>query len=388
MSFMSASSPEPGLHKLLLSNDPDDALDKRLQDHITASLWTTQQHDDPAVYFYYFKEECEEWRLSGCAVAIQTYKDFLDLVEHLKRTRNEKRSAPVVLDFFPPLLAADDEKTPAPSMVEDYAPDQLQLPLRHRFPYCDPVSATNSIFLTVHLWLMLNVGSSAGFTHIPRRTGPEWAEDQTLDDFIDVCFPISEWGPRLSQWPFSLNAYNLDRVGGFEFIWTDHLAEHLYLNEDLGTISVYHHVHVLRGLLHAKSPDQALPDRLLLETLQTLALILPRANRDCKTWFEKVHTKYVENIDLGAGDVELSYWARSPEKYKYWGQRLITIKMAYDASEPKNLAQWWNDRRRRVEWYTFWVAVLVVFLTIVFGLIQSVTGVMQVYYASHSGQSG
>lgn len=390
MSFISAPSPEPDLHKLLLSEDPDDALDKRLEDHITMSLWSTQQHHNSAAYFLYFREECEAWRLSGSAVAIQTYQDFLDLVEHLKRTRNEKRSAAAVLDFFPPLRAADDEKTPTPSLTEECTSGQLHWSLRHRSPRCDLVSATNSIFLTVRLWLMLNVGSSANLTLFPGRSSPEWMEDQSLDNFIDSCFPVSEWGPRLSQWPFSLNAYNLERVGGFELVWTDHLADHLYLNEDLGTISIYHHVHVLRGLLQAKSPNQALPDRLLTETLQTLALIIPRANRDCKTWFEKVHNKYAkyaENIDHGAGDVELLHWARSTEKYKFWGQRLITIKMAYDASEPKNLGQWWRDRRRRVEWYTFWVAVLVVFLTIVFGLIQSITGVMQVYYAAHSGQS-
>ena len=386
MSFVSASSPEPDLHKLLLSEDPDDTLDKRLQDHITASLWSAQHHYNSAAYFQYFKDECEAWRLSDSAVAIQTYQDFLDLVEHLKRTRSEKRSASAVLDFFPPLQTADDEKTPTPSAIEGSALEQLQLPLRHRFPHCDPISATNSIFLTVRLWLMLNVGSSAILTLFPGRSSPEWMEDQSLDDFIESCFPASEWGPRLSQWPFSLNAYNLERIGGFELVWTDHLADHLYLNEDLGTISVYHHVQALRGLLHAKLPDQALPNRLLLETLQTLAIIIPRANRDCKEWFEKVHKKYAENIDHEAGDVELLQWARSPEKYKFWGQRLITIKMVYDASEPKNLGQWWHDRRRRVEWYTFWVAVLVVFLTIVFGLIQSITGVLQVYYASQSGQ--
>ena len=385
MSFVSLSNLEPDLQKLLLAENSDDALDTRLQDHITARLWSNQHPHNSAAYSQYFKKECEAWRLSDCAVAIQTYQDLLDLVEHLKQTRNESRSAPAVLDFFPPLLAVDDEKTPTPSLVEDSTSEQLQLSLRHRFAHCDPASATNSIFLAVRLWLMLNVGSSVLF---PGRSSPEWSEDQSLNNFIDSCFPASEWGPRLTQWPFSLNAYNLERVGGFDLVWTDHLADHLYLNEDLGTISVYHHVQALRGLLHPKSPDQALPDRLLLETLQTLALIIPRANPDCKAWFEKVYTKHAENIDHDAGDVGLLHWARSPEKYKFWGQRLITIKMAYDASEPKNLAQWWHDRRRRVEWYTFWVAVLVVFLTIVFGLIQSITGVMQVYYASRSGQSG
>ena len=385
MSFTSASSSEPDVYKLLLSEDPNDNLDKRLQDHITSCLWSAQQHHNSATYFHYFKRECDLWRVSDDAVVIQTYQDFLDLVEHLKRTRSEKRSAPAVLDFFPP-LQADDEKTPAPSLIEHSAAQQLQLPLKTRFQSCNPISASNSIFLTVRLWLMVNVGSSAVTDFA--RSSPDWLEDQSLDEFIDACFPTSEWGSRLFQWPISLNAYNLERVGGFELVWTDHLADHLYLNEDLGTISIYHHVQALRGLLHAKSPNQALPDRLLLETLQTLALVISRSNRDCKKWFEKRHAKHPEDIDHGAGDVELLYWARAPEKYKFWGQRLITIKMAYDASEPKNLGQWWYDRRRRVEWYTFWVAVLVVFLTIVFGLIQSVTGVMQVYYASHAGQPG
>jgi hypothetical protein len=437
MSIPSIRSNGPNLSKLLLSEDPDDALDKRLQDYIIASLWSSKQIQESFAYFEYFKLECKTWRLSGSAVAIQTYQDFLDLVDHLKRNRNEKRSASAVLDFFPPIQPAD-EKTPLPE--EESTLEQLQMPLRERFPYCDPASATNSIFLVVRLWLMLNVGSSAILSPFYGRSSPDWTEDQSLDTFIDACFPASEWGPRLSQWPYSLNAYNLQRIGGFEIIWTDHLADHLYLNEDLGTINIYHHVQVTRGLLHTRSPDQALPDRLIVETLQTLALLIPRANRDCKRWFESVHTKFAENIDQGAGDVELLHWARSPEKYKFWGQRLITIKMAYDDSEPKNLGQWWHDRRSKVQWYTFWgkyisesfligpndavsrttcvelrnayslscsvrrcvlqlqhqhrksaadsqsrlVAILVLILTIVFGLIQSITGVMQVYYAAHT----
>jgi hypothetical protein len=35
--------------------------------------------------------------------------------------------------------------------------------------------------------------------------------------------------------------------------------------------------------------------------------------------------------------------------------------------------------RKRVQWYTFWVAVLVLLLTIVFGLIQSVSSVVQAW---------
>ena len=49
----------------------------------------------------------------------------------------------------------------------------------------------------------------------------------------------------------------------------------------------------------------------------------------------------------------------------------------------RTINQWWNDRRNGVQWYTFWVAVLVLILTIVFGMAQTVEGALQVYKAYH-----
>lgn len=379
---VSAHSDRPNVHKLLLSEDPDDALDKSLQDHMINSLWSSSGRHDTSIYFDYFEKECEAWRLSDSNVAIQTYQDFLDLVEHIKSCHHEPISSSAVLGFFPPLQPLH-EKASSPYSA-DFTSGRLQVPLKERLPACDAVAARNSLFLAVRLWLMLNVNSSDIYAFTPGRSSLEWTEDQSLDDFIDVCFPASEYTPaRLSQWPYSLNAYNLERVGGFIIVWTDHLADHLYLNEDLGHIHIYHHVQVLRGLLRAKNQHHSLPEKLIVETLQSLTLLIPRANVDCKRWF----AKNAENIDGGAGDVEPLRWARLPEKYKYWGQRLEIIRLAYDASEPKDLGQWWRDRRNKVQWYTFWVAILILVLTIVFGLIQSITGVMQVYYAAHGTPS-
>lgn len=67
---MSLQRNEPGVHKLLLSEDPEDALDKRLQEHIIASLWSSSDFPDSSAYFQYFRNECLAWRLSGSAVAI------------------------------------------------------------------------------------------------------------------------------------------------------------------------------------------------------------------------------------------------------------------------------------------------------------------------------
>ena len=59
----------------------------------------------------------------------------------------------------------------------------------------------------------------------------------------------------------------------------------------------------------------------------------------------------------------------------------MVLKQAFDDSEPDTIASWWYDDRKKVQWYTFWVAALVLLLTVVFGLIQSVSGVVQAWAA-------
>ncbi|KAL6714599.1 hypothetical protein ACLMJK_008024 [Lecanora helva] len=373
---------QSSLHKLLLSDDSDDALDKQLQDSLVSSLWPSWKNGDNSAYFVYFKHECETWMRSGIYIAIETYQDFINLTFHLKNNRTSPRNSSSILAFFP----SENEKRP--SFAQSNTPDVTNLPLKDRPRDCDRNAIEGSIFLTVRLWLMLNASSSLTEDIVqPGRLKLDWPEDQSLDDFITTHFPKSDLGPKVSQWPSSVHGHSLERIGGFDIAWTDHLGNHLYLDEDTDTISIYHHVHFLQGLQTKKASEDVLPDRLLLETLQSLALLIPRAKRDSKAWFDRARTESTTFIDKHAGDVPQDpSWARSPENYKYWGQRLIAIKEAYDASEPKDLGQWWHDRRRKVQWYTFWVAILVLILTIVFGLIQSVTGIMQVYYTTHPVQ--
>jgi hypothetical protein len=57
------------------------------------------------------------------------------------------------------------------------------------------------------------------------------------------------------------------------------------------------------------------------------------------------------------------------------------LKQTYDDSTPTNLAQWWLDRRNGPQWYTFWVAILVLVITTFLGLVQCVESAIQVYKA-------
>lgn len=121
------------------------------------------------------------------------------------------------------------------------------------------------------------------------------------------------------------------------------------------------------------------------ETLQTLALLLPRGDAQVSQWFkEQQKVKKLRNrVDSeAASGRRLKAAERQISKFNYWHDRLVILKQAFDESQPKTLRQWWNDRRNPVQWYNFWFAVaLIVGLTIFFGIGSLVEGGIQVYKA-------
>jgi len=127
-----------------------------------------------------------------------------------------------------------------------------------------------------------------------------------------------------------------------------------------------------------------LPPDLINETLSTLSLLLPELDKDVERWFERQQANAqkrgklpLDPLARGCGQLKLQ--SRRIENFKYWHDRLVILKQVFDEAEPSSIKQWWCDRRRRVQWYTFWVAALVLALTVVFGIIQSVEGAFQVY---------
>jgi hypothetical protein len=64
--------------------------------------------------------------------------------------------------------------------------------------------------------------------------------------------------------------------------------------------------------------------------------------------------------------------------YPHWQTRLSAIAEALERSKPATVGQWWHDRRDMGQWWGFWLLVVGIFLTVLFGLIQSITGIIQV----------
>ena len=225
-----------------------ESIDRHLRSHIISSLWTKPQDVEKyTAYFNFFAQECDAWRLTGLDVAIDTYRDFLDLVQHLRSHRSDSKCSPAIMSFFPPL--PPQQGTPAPPPRAALTDNQRALPLVCRYPHCSRDSAVNAIYLTVRLWLMLRPGSPELIGHQAKST-LEWKDTESLDDFIHKCLPIAPLGTiqEKAQWQKSLNLYTLNRIGGFDIIWTNNLADHLYLDEDVGsTIHLYHHACVLES---------------------------------------------------------------------------------------------------------------------------------------------
>lgn len=122
------------------------------------------------------------------------------------------------------------------------------------------------------------------------------------------------------------------------------------------------------------------PKELVTETLNTIALLFPKWDQDTRAWY--LQESSIRGLDTYAIEVgHLDTDQRQIENLTYWRDRLVILKQVFDEARPNTLQHWWNDRRNGVQWYTFWVAILILILTVFFGLVQSIEGALQVYKA-------
>ena len=237
-------------------------------------------------------------------------------------------------------------------------------------------SVCEAIDLAVRLWLLIDIGDMR-HCFVPGQIPLRW-ESGLLKDLLHQEFnrPTILNPERVKLDPL-FSARNLERLAGLKISWTSNLADHLRLMDDDTKVALFHHASALRH--HANSCF--FPERFVQETLDTLALLLPEYKKETRRWFRTQQTKW-PILDADATKCGQLYTEkRQIENFTFWHDRLVILKQVFDEAEPNTIAQWWNDRRRKVQWYTFWVAVLLLALTVFFGLVQSIEGALQVYTA-------
>jgi hypothetical protein len=321
---------------------------------IWGSTHTAQDFsNDPSTgdsYLRYYGDQCRNALHSkGFDSVIKTHADVADIVNHLKQPimTRERLQDHLRTKVQPPSTNDDDE------------------------PLCDIID------LAVRLWLMIDVGKiQHGF--VPGQKPLLW-EAGSLKDLVQDRFAgLAAVPSRVVRVKLDrlFTARNLERIAGLQIIWTDNISDHLRLMVDDTRIAIYHHVSFLE---HHKN-NYIFPVGFVQETLRTISLLFPQYDKESRKWFKAQQLKFGLDEKTSTSG-HLTTEERQIENFVFWYDRLSILKQAFDEAEPSTLAQWWFDRRRRVQWYTFWLAAVVLTLTVLFGMVQCVEGGFQVYKA-------
>ncbi|KAH7179150.1 uncharacterized protein B0J16DRAFT_374231 [Fusarium flagelliforme] len=357
-------------------------LDSSLLDHPLSQLtkatianeyWAYQHQDqhlnsrdlDLQSFWTYYNKECARaLHNGGRYVALRSHRDVVDCIHKLKSG----------------MLRHD---------IKEHLREKLTAPHDNEDEMLD-----NSIDLAASLLLMMSFSSFAyGFSG---RSHLRWSHG-SLESFVSAYFdPGAAQAKENVKMEKIFTAHNLCRIAGLDIVWTDNLVDHLRLIDDDQRVHIFHHASFLYAqqqrftILHDHS--MCLAD----ETLQTLALLFPSSDEKTRHWFVNQPRAGVDRRVIQCGQLKTDH--RQTERFRFWNDRLVVLKQVFDEAEPKSLSQWWHDRRNGVQWYgpleastlssantglinryTFWVAVLVLVLTIFFGLVQSIEGALQVY---------
>ncbi|KAK1761039.1 hypothetical protein QBC47DRAFT_368919 [Echria macrotheca] len=349
----SNANPNPFSQPLTTPLAPSDALT-----FLQSLLALPKQPTNLEIYRRYCTQQVDLIANHTPGTTLTTYQSLLDTASLLRQSHSRSD------------LLAQLAKPPTNNPT--------QQPATHHGP--GSTQEENTLHLTARLLTMLRIGEIPheilGGRHL------SWTGPDSLADFVHSYFqPTPILGHELIRFEKTFNALNLVRIANLSIQWTDNLADHLRLVNDDKTLRIFHHA----GFLLSQEQNSPLfPDGFVCETLQTLALLFPKYDNPVRAWYRTQALKH--GLDYEA--VEAGHLVtddRQAEKFMYWRDRLVVLKQAYDEARPLTIGQWWHDRRNGVQWYTFWVALWVLFLTILFGLVQSIEGAMQVYAAFHPG---
>ncbi|RDW76976.1 hypothetical protein BP6252_05029 [Coleophoma cylindrospora] len=299
-------------------------------------------------YIQYYRNQCTAAftrHKNSLTLIITTHEDILAIIEQLKDLRLTREQ------------------------IKDHLRSRIAIQPEYREKLiCEAID------LGVRLWLMIDVGEIIQ-TLVPGQRPIKW-EQGYLQPLLHATFtPSIEIHERVKL-DRIFTIYNLERIAGLHIFWTSNLADHLRLISDNTKVAIFHHA----SFLEHHRTNNMFPPGFVEETLRTLALLLPSHNKISRKWFQIQQRKFI--LDSSAADHgDLSTEERQIDNFVFWHDRLVILKQVFDEAEPSTIRQWWCDRRRRVQWYTFWVAATVLALTIFFGVIQSIEGGLQAYKA-------
>lgn len=256
--------------------------------------------------------------------------------------------------------------------------------LRSRFPGATTLAIDKSIDQAIRMWLMLNVLSHERAIHLTQTPAIQWDEHSNLVGFVENQFAKSQRAQN-QVLDYDFTAVNIIRYSGVKIKWTSSLTDHLRLERkrDQRILRIYPFKQCLLDHLEAAQREDLgsqgvagflIPATVLKETLLSLDILFPH-------WDPRTDSFLCsEGQDFHYQSPFEDPQHLNLDDFNHWRDRLVELYSVYQAPAP-SWTQLWTDRRNPLQWWTFWLALAILFFTLVFGIIGSVTGIMQVRIA-------
>lgn len=327
-------------------------------------------------FFEYYLDQCTHaLRDRGKHVSVRTHRDILEIAELVKNPANTREDVVRKLRLTAGCSKCGEDDDDASATSSCIAPDSpVTAKLAH--VHVNDESVYGSVDLVARLLTMVNFGGfDAGLGPRGRLAWTDGSLGESVREYFDKTPTLTMKAVQLEK---VFNARNLQRFTGMQIEWTDNLADHLRMCEFDKKIRLYHHVTFLEN-----HKSEIIPQRLIHETLKTIDLLFPSSDAKARLWYEKHRLEY--GLDPNAArHGSLRAEDRIIDNFYYWKDRICILKQEFDEGTPKTFQQWWYDRRSGPQWYTFWIAIVVLILTVFFGVVQSIEGALQVWKAFSS----
>jgi hypothetical protein len=321
------------------------------------STFRDEKVDEFRSYFEYYIEELEllrtgisqeTWQAKGLAAT--TYEDIFYVVNVLRDNGDSQRP-------------------------------EIRSLLQSRFCSSDDLGLDRSINLAIRLWLMVNTQEPefGGIRH--EATCVQWDDEMTLRAFFETLFPQSRWQitARSSRLGPHFTAAFMQRVCGLKIEWTTSLQDHLRLDRRRKALKIFSYKCHLQALIESHSSDKKkyvrqsllylckilinpfrllIPFEVLNETKLSLDLLFPFWDSRTVTLLEKEKQTFHEY-----GPFEVTKTLTLLD-FDHWRDRLLELHEEIFQSPPVSWAQLWRDRRNPQQFWTFWVALMILLLTV------------------------
>ncbi|PVH69855.1 hypothetical protein DL98DRAFT_505209 [Cadophora sp. DSE1049] len=270
------------------------------------------------------------------------------------------------------------------SLSGKYQRPELRNLLRQQFPCAEDIAINRSIDFAMRVWLTMNVREER--LHTPHTPTMQWDDVATLEDFVARSFPCTSSTTStttLFQLDHTFTTAKICRLTGISIEWTPCLADHLRFDPKFKVLKIYPFKQILLDRIRLletpnsnseDNPRSPIPLSVLKETILSLNLLFPHWDSQTANFMLQHHQTF---------HLEGPFDATRPlstTDFDHWRNRMLDLYQLFH-SPPIGWTQLWADRRNPQQWYTFWLAIVILILTVIFGFISSATSVMQTYYA-------